>query len=88
MHDRVDWPEPPAMLVEERVQDRCVELVVTASATVAAKPFNGATLMVEVPMMAAFTVTPDGLALILKSWTTKSTVTELDSDPLVPVILT
>jgi hypothetical protein len=38
------------------VQTRLVELVVTARVTVPVKPFNGATVIVEVPLAPAFTV--------------------------------
>jgi hypothetical protein len=60
-------PEPPVMLVDDNVQDRLVELVVTARVTVPAKPLTGATVMVEVPATPAFTVALDGLAVIVKS---------------------
>ena len=69
MHDRVDVPEPPAIDVEDRVQDRFVELVVTARVTVPVKPFTGATVMVEVPVTPAFTVTLVVLAVTVKSCT-------------------
>jgi hypothetical protein len=49
LHDRVDVPEPPVMLVEERVQDRLGELVETERLTVPAKLFTGDTVIVEVP---------------------------------------
>lgn len=66
-HKRVEVPEPPAILVEFRVQERFVELVVTARVTVPAKPFTGATVRVEVPAAPALTVTLIGLALTVKS---------------------
>ena len=69
MHDRVDVPEPPAIDVEDRVQDRLVELVVTARVTVAEKPFTGATVIVAVPATPGFTVTLAVLAVTVKSWT-------------------
>jgi hypothetical protein len=62
-------PEPALTLVEVRVHDRLVELVVTARVTVPAKPFTGATVIVEVPATPALTVTLVGLAVIVKSWT-------------------
>ncbi len=41
--------------------------------------------MVEVPVCVAGTWTVVGLAVTLKSWTVKGTVTECESEPLVPV---
>jgi hypothetical protein len=66
---RVEVPDPPVILVELRVQDRFVELVVTARPTVPANPFTGATVIVDVPATPALTVTLVGLAVIVKSWT-------------------
>jgi len=43
------------------------------------------TVIVEVPAALALTVTVVGLAAMVKSWTTKVTVTECDREPLVPV---
>ena len=40
MHVRVELPEPPVMLVDARVHERLVELVVTARLTVAVNPFS------------------------------------------------
>jgi hypothetical protein len=60
-------------------------LVVTARVTVPAKPFNGATVMVELAVTPALTVTLVGLAVTVKSWTWYVTVTEWDSVPLVPL---
>jgi hypothetical protein len=62
-------PEPPVIDVAVRVQTRFVELVVTANVTVPAKPFSGATAMMEVALIPAFTVAAVGLADIVKSWT-------------------
>ena len=62
-------PEPPVILVEDNVHDRLVELVVTARVTVPAKPFTGATVIVEVPVTPAFTVTLVVLAVTVKSCT-------------------
>ena len=74
--DSVEVPEPPGMLVEDRVQMRLVELVVTARVTVPVKPFTGATVIVEVPVTPAFTVTLVVLALTVKSWAWKITFTK------------
>jgi len=70
----VDVPEPPAMLVEDNVHDRLVELVVTARVTVPVKPFTGATVMVAVPATPAFAVTLVVLAVTVKSCTWYVTV--------------
>ncbi len=67
MHDRVDVPDPPAILVEDRLQDRLVELVVTARLTVPVNPLSGAIVIVEVAATPAFAVTLVGLALMVKS---------------------
>jgi hypothetical protein len=67
VQDRVDVPDPPTIDVEASVQDRLVEFVVTARVTVPAKPFNGATVIVEVPATPAFTVILVGLAVTVKS---------------------
>ncbi len=65
----MEAPEPPVVLLELRVQERLVELVVTASVTVPVKPFTGATVIVEVPARPAFTVTLVTLAITVKSCT-------------------
>ena len=64
------------MLVDESVHDKFVELVVAARTTVPAKPFTGATDIVEVPAILVLTLTLDGLAEIVKSWTWNTTVAE------------
>lgn len=88
MQDRVLVPEPPVMLVGLRVQLRLVELVVTVRATVPAKPFNGATVIVEVPATPTVVVTLVGLAAMVKSWTVNVTVALWLVVPLVPVTVT
>jgi len=67
VQERVDVPEPPVMLFEERVHDRFVELVVTARETVPLKPFKPDTAMADVPLTPKFTFTVAGLAVIVKS---------------------
>ena len=66
-HDRVELPEPPVILVEDREQIKLVEFVVTARVTVPVKPFSGATAIAEVPVAPAFAVTLVGLAVTPKS---------------------
>lgn len=85
MHESVDAPEPPTMLVEDNVQDRFVEFVVTARVTVPANPFREETMMEDVPATETLTFTLAGLAVIAKSWTWYVTVAECDSVTLVPV---
>ncbi len=46
---RVEVPEPPVMVVALKLQDRFVELVVTARVTVPVNPFTGVTVIIEVP---------------------------------------
>jgi len=60
-------PDPPVILVEDSAQTRFVELVVRARVTVPVKPFRGATVMVEVPLTLALTVTLFGFVEIVKS---------------------
>jgi hypothetical protein len=87
VHDRAEVPDPPAIEVADRVQDRFVELVVTPRITVPAKPLTGATVIVEVPPTPVLTVTLEALAVTVKFWTWNVTVAEWDSVPLVPVIV-
>ena len=65
--ESVDVPEPPVILVELRVQTRLVELVVTTRVTVPVKPLRGLTVIVEVAVAPALTLTLVGLAVIWKS---------------------
>lgn len=67
VHDRVEVPEPPVMLVVLRMHDRFVELVVTARVTVPANPLTGATVIVEASATPALTVTLVVLAVTVKS---------------------
>jgi len=67
LHERVEVPEPPGMLLEERVQVRFVEFVVVARVIVPVKPFRGATVMEEAPAAPTLAITPVGLAEIVKS---------------------
>jgi len=66
VHESVELPEPPVMLVEEREHDRFVELLVTVSVTVPAKPSTGDTVIVELLDEPALTLTLTGLAMIVK----------------------
>jgi len=51
-------------------------------------PWRGATVIVEVPLAPASTVTLVGLAATEKSLTVNVTIAEWVSDPLVPVTVT
>jgi hypothetical protein len=53
--------------VEERVQDRLVELVATARVTVPENPLSGPTVIVDVPGLPVVTGTLVGLAVTVKS---------------------
>ncbi len=68
-HDSVKVPEPPAMLIDESVHDKFVELVVTARVTVPVKLLTGATDIVEVPATPVLTLTLVGFAETVKSCT-------------------
>ena len=67
MHERVEVPAPLVILVEERLHDRLVELVVTARVTVPVNPLSEATVITEVAATPALAVALVGLALIEKS---------------------
>ena len=67
VHDRVALPDPPGMFGGDRVHDRLVEFVVTARVTFPANPFNGATVIEEVPAKPILTTSAVGLTDIVKS---------------------
>ena len=67
VHDRLDEPEPPGMLVGLRLHERLVELVVTASETVPVKALIGDIEIVEVAVTFTFVDTLVGLAEMVKS---------------------
>ena len=69
LQDSVDVPDPPVILVELRVQDRLVELVVTARVTVPVKPLTGAIVTVAVPAGPVVTLTLPVLDVTVKSCT-------------------
>jgi hypothetical protein len=71
VHERDEVPEP-VTLVGERVQ----EVLLVVRLTIPVKPFSGAMVRVEVAVAFTFTLAVDGLAVIVKSWTTNVTVTE------------
>jgi hypothetical protein len=56
--------------------------------TVPVNPFVAVTVMVDVPVVPARTVTLVGLAAIVKSWTVNVTVAVWVRLPLVPVTVT
>ena len=65
--ERVEAPDPPAMLVVDRVHERLVELVATVRATVLVNPFTALMLIIEVPGAPTLTATLAGFAAIMKS---------------------
>jgi hypothetical protein len=71
VQESVELPAP-VTLVGERVQ--AVLLVVRLTTPV--NPLMADTVMVDVEGVLTFTLTLVGLALMVKSWTTKVTVTE------------
>jgi len=88
VHERVEVPEPPVTLVDDSVQDRFVEFVVTASVTVPEKPFREETVIVDVAGLPATAVTTVGLAVMPKSGAFVAwyvTLDECERLPLVPI---
>lgn len=71
MHESVELPEPVTL-----VGDSAHAVLLVARLTTPAKPFNPVIVMVELAAMFWVAGTVDGLAVIVKSWTTKVTVTE------------
>lgn len=67
MQESVEVPDPPEMLVEDKLHERLVELVVTDRATVPAKPLTELIVIIDVPGTPVFTVTLVGLAEMVKS---------------------
>jgi len=71
VQDRVALPEP-VTLVGETAHD----VLLVVKLTTPANPLIPAMVIVEVPAALALIVTEVGLSVIVKSWTTKVTVTE------------
>ncbi len=71
VQDRVALPEPVTLAGATEH-----EVLLVVRATTPAKPFSPVTVMLEVPAEPALTVTVNGLADIVKSWTTNVTVTK------------
>ena len=69
MHESVDVPLPPVIVVGLRIHERLVELSETVNVTVAENPFIGETVNAEVPAEPASSERAVGLALTVKSWT-------------------
>lgn len=87
VHESVEVPDPPVTLVGVKVHAELSE----ARATAAVKPFNDATVIVEVPAVFTATVTLVGAAVRPKSGTpvtVKATVVEWERVPDVPVTVT
>ncbi len=67
LQDSIVVPDPPKMMDEPRLQDRLVELVVTASVTFPAKPFSDMADVITEAAMLGFVTTTVGLDDIEKS---------------------
>src|SRR5205807_9560326 len=80
VHESVPLPEP-VTLVGETVH----EVLFVVRLTTPAKPLTAVIVIVDVPAVPAFTVTVVGVAVIVKFTMLYVTVTECDSEPLVPV---
>ena len=63
----MEKPEPPVIVMDDRLHERLVELVATESVTVPAKPFSDATLIDKTPEKPVGTLTLVALAEIAKS---------------------
>lgn len=61
------WPAPRTIILGVRVQARLVWETVEDSATVPVNPFIGATVIVDMPVTPAETLTAVGLAETVKS---------------------
>ena len=69
MHDRVALPDPVTL-----VGETAHEVLLVASVTTPWKLLTGVIVIVEFPAALTFTFTLVGVAVIVKSWTTKVTV--------------
>ena len=67
LHESVEVPEPPVIVVALRVQTMLVEFVLAASLTLALKPFTAVMEMLDVPAVLTVTETVVGLVVSLKS---------------------
>ena len=62
---RIEMPEPPPILEDDRVQRTAVELTARPSVTAPVNPLRGDTARVELPVKPLFTATVVGLAVML-----------------------
>jgi len=69
VHDSLEVPEPPVIVVRVNVHARLVELAEAARVTVPVKPLTGVTDTVAVPAVLTAVETVVGLAVTVKSWT-------------------
>ncbi len=72
----MEEPEPPAIVVELRLQRMLVDEVVTVRVTVSTKPLPGLVVIVEVSAELTFPVRLVGAASTVKSSITKVAVVE------------
>jgi hypothetical protein len=76
VHDKIEVPDPPAILANESVHERFVELVETPRVTALEKPFTGEMVIVDVPATLTLMETLVWLAEIAKSRAWNVTVAE------------
>jgi len=69
VHDSLEVPEPPVIVVTVNVHARLVELVEAVRVTVPVKPLTGVTDTVAVPAVLTAVETVLGFAVTVKSWT-------------------
>ncbi len=71
VHERVELPEP-VTLVGLRLQ----KVLLVVRLTIPVKPLTAVITMLEVAAAFTFTLTTEGLTVIVKSWTVNVTITE------------
>jgi len=67
VQERVEVPEPPLMVVGNKLHERFTVLVLTVRVTVSVKPFRGETMIVELPVSPEYNVMRFGFDVIEKS---------------------
>ena len=83
LHDSVDFAEPVTL---DGVRIQAVLLLVRITAWL--KPWSDVMVIVEFPELPTVTLTVEGLAEIVKSWTASVTTVDLVRPPLLPITLT
>lgn len=67
VQDKVEFPEPPVILVGVMEHDGLVEFAMTESVTVPKNPFRGLIIIVDVPGTLTATETVEGFTEMVKS---------------------